>query len=285
MKTVETIGELRKALNAERSAGKTIGFVPTMGYFHEGHLSLMREARQKNDIVVVSIFVNPTQFGPAEDFERYPRDVERDTKLAKESGVDYLFIPPVDEMYDEDFSTWVDVERLTEGMCGASRPGHFRGVATIVAKLFNIVRPDKAYFGEKDYQQLIVIKRMARELSFDIEVIGMPIVREDDGLAMSSRNVYLSAAERKAALALAKSLKLGQNLYTAGERRASAIGEQILEMLNREPLVELEYLVIADTETLEELVEISDRAVVAIAAKVGKTRLIDNTVLGREGER
>jgi pantoate--beta-alanine ligase len=230
---------------------------------------------------VISIFVNPTQFGPADDLERYPRDVERDTRLAEEIGVDYLFNPAAEEMYAEDFSTWVNVERLTEGMCGAFRPGHFRGVATVVAKLFNIVRPDRAYFGEKDYQQLAVIKRMTRDLDFDLEVVGLPLVREADGLALSSRNVYLNASERKAALALSKSLKIGQNLYQAGERQSGVIGERIHDMLDQEPLIELEYLVIADTETLEELTEIKDGAVIALAAKVGKTRLIDNTVLGR----
>lgn len=284
MKTIDKISELRKALSVERSGGKTVGFVPTMGCFHEGHISLMREARKQNDVLVVSIFVNPAQFGPAEDFERYPRDIERDTKMAEEVGVDYLFVPSLEEMYCKDFSAWVNVEKLTEGMCGAFRPAHFRGVATVAAKLFNIVQPDRAYFGEKDYQQLAVIKQMARDLNFDLEVVGLPLIRGADGLAMSSRNVYLSPEERKSALALSKSLKIGQNLYNSGERNPKKLRERLLELLKKELLIELEYLVVVDGETLEELEEIKDGAVIALAAKVGRTRLIDNMILGRESE-
>lgn len=284
MKTIETIDELRKALKNERGAGRSIGFVPTMGYFHEGHLSLMKKARQENEIVAVSIFVNPSQFGPDEDFERYPRDIERDSRLAEEVGIDYLFVPTVQEMYPEGFNTWVTVKKITEGMCGAFRPGHFCGVATVVAKLFNIVQPDRAYFGEKDYQQLVVIKQMAKDLDFDLDVLGCPLIRDEDDLAMSSRNVYLSPAERRAALALSKSLKIGQNLFKQGERRTAAIKDAVRKVLDSEPLIKLEYLVIVDPETLDDLDQIQEQAVIALAAKVGQTRLIDNTILGREGE-
>ncbi|MEW5705553.1 MAG: pantoate--beta-alanine ligase [Actinomycetota bacterium] len=274
-----TIAELRKALKAERSKGKTTAFVPTMGYFHDGHLTLMREAKKRADCVVVSIFVNPTQFGPNEDLDKYPRNLERDRSLAAKVGVDFIFIPTVDEIYPKGYSTYIDVEGITNALCGRQRPGHFRGVATVVTKLLNIVQPDIALFGEKDWQQLIVIKRLVSDLNMDVEIIGIPTVREPDGLAMSSRNSYLSAKERSAALVISKSLTLAANMVDRGEASASKIASALKELIEKEKAVKLEYLEICDPETFAPVEEIKADTLVAIAAWVGKARLIDNTII------
>ncbi|MFA4044031.1 MAG: hypothetical protein HZRFUVUK_000814 [Candidatus Fervidibacterota bacterium] len=279
MKVITSVSEMQECAMKLRSEGKVIGFVPTMGYFHEGHLSLMRRARNECDIVVVSIFVNPIQFGPGEDYERYPRDVERDLKMAEGVGVDIVFCPSVEEMYPEGYATYVNVERLTEGLCGAFRPGHFRGVTTVVTKLFNIVMPHKAYFGEKDYQQLVVIKRMVKDLNFPIEIVPCPTIRESDGLAMSSRNVYLSQEEREAALSLYRSLMTAKVLFEKGERNASVLRKVVEEGLCSSELVKPQYVEVVDAETLEPIERIERDAVIAVAAFVGKARLIDNVIL------
>lgn len=280
MKTLSKIPQIREAAKAEREMGKSIGFVPTMGYFHQGHLSLMKAARRECDTVVISIFVNPPQFGPTEDFASYPRDVERDKKMAEAVGVDYAFIPSVEEIYPDGYSTYVDIEgSLTKGLCAADRPGHFRGCATVVAKLFNIVQPDKAYFGQKDVQQAIIMKRMVDDLNIPVEIVVCPIVREKDGLAMSSRNVYLSPEERKAAPVLYKALRKAEEMVGAGERKAPAIRKTMEDIIRSEPLANIEYIAICDTTNLEEVGEIKDETLIALAAKFGKARLIDNTII------
>jgi pantoate--beta-alanine ligase len=277
---VRTIQEVRQAVRSARQAGKTIGFMPTLGYMHEGHLSLIRAAREECDFVVVSIFVNPTQFGPNEDFDRYPRDLERDLSLCRSAGVDLVFHPSVQEMYPQPFLTQVRVGKITERLCGASRPGHFEGVATVVAKLLNIVRPDRAYFGQKDAQQVAVIKRMVADLNMDeIEIRAMPTVREPDGLAMSSRNVYLSPEERKAATVLYRSLKMAQERVAAGERDLAALREAMRAMIAAEPLASIDYVEIVDVTTLEPIDRLEKQALAALAVRFGKTRLIDNVVL------
>jgi len=283
VKTVRTIAETRDFLHRARAGGKTVGLVPTMGYFHEGHLSLMRRARRDNDVVVVSIFVNPTQFGPDDDLGSYPRDFERDAKTAEQVGVDLIFNPSVEEMYPEACSSYVEVERLTEGLCGASRTGHFRGVATVVLKLFNIIHADRAYFGRKDYQQLKVIERMVRDLNLTVEIVGMPTVREADGLAMSSRNAYLSPEERRAALVLHRALGFGQKLLKEGLASGSRLREEVERLIRREPLASIDYVAVVDTETLEPLDEIEDQAVLALAVRIGPARLIDTALLERPG--
>ncbi|KHC91618.1 pantoate--beta-alanine ligase [Thermotoga sp. Mc24] len=280
MKIIETIEEMKKFSEEMREKKKTIGFVPTMGYLHEGHLSLVRRARDENDVVVVSIFVNPTQFGPNEDYERYPRDFERDRKLLEEENVDCIFHPSVEEMYPPDFSTYVEETKLSKNLCGRSRPGHFRGVCTVVTKLFNIVKPHRAYFGQKDAQQFRVLRRMVRDLNMDVEMIECPIVREPDGLAMSSRNVYLSPEERQQALSLYQSLKIAENLYLNGERDAEKIKEEMIKHLSRFDKVKIDYVEIVDEETLEPVEKIDRKVIVAVAAWVGNARLIDNTILG-----
>jgi pantoate--beta-alanine ligase len=262
-----------------KKEGKSIGFVPTMGCLHEGHLSLVRAAKKHTDVVVMSIFVNPLQFGPKEDFERYPRDFKHDERLASDAGVDVIFYPSVKEMYPEGYATYVNVERLTDGLCGASRPGHFRGVATVVAKLLGIVRPDVAYFGQKDAQQAAVIKKMAQDLNMGVEIKVVPIVREKDGLAMSSRNVFLSEAERRDALVLHQSLKRAESLVADGERDAGRIIRMMRDMFAERPSVKLEYVSIVDPKELSCLDTISKEALIAVAARVGKTRLIDNIVV------
>lgn len=283
MLRIETVKELRKRLSVERLAGISIGFVPTMGFFHDGHLALMMEAKKSCQVVVVSIFVNPTQFGPNEDFRNYPRDLERDLKLAEKAGVDYIFTPSVDEVYPEGCSTVVEVEgALVERLCGRYRPGHFKGVATVVAKLFNMVRPDVAFFGRKDYQQLKVVERMARDLNFDVEIRGIETAREEDGLAMSSRNAYLSLDERAAALSLNRALKAVDELVAGGERRVQNLIEAARAVMEKEPLVGVEYLEICDPETLAPLDEVVDEALVAVSARVGKARLIDNALVSAE---
>ncbi|MDP3013045.1 MAG: pantoate--beta-alanine ligase [Candidatus Subteraquimicrobiales bacterium] len=276
MKVILTIAEIREVTKEERKKRKTIGFVPTMGYFHEGHLELMRQARKTCDVVIVSIFVNPIQFGLAEDYARYPRNLERDKSLVTEVKVDYLFLPSTEEMYPEELLVYANVEKLSEPLCGKFRPGHFRGVATVVAKLFNIVQPDAAFFGEKDYQQLLVVKKMVKDLNFDVKIVPIPTVREVDGLAMSSRNVYLSDEERRVAQAIPKSLQLAKDLIKAGEKDTKVIRRAMEELLLREPLINLEYLSISDATSLEELGKIEKEALIALALRVGKTRLIDN---------
>ncbi len=279
MKIVRTIQEMQQMSEQFRRQGKTIGFVPTMGYLHEGHLSLMRIARPRCDILVVSIFVNPTQFGPHEDFNRYPRDFEHDERLCRQERVDVVFYPNVQEMYPQPYYTYVNVEKLSEPMCGVSRPGHFRGVATVVAKLFNIVKPHLAVFGQKDYQQAVIIRQMVRDLNFDVEIVLGPIIREPDGLAMSSRNHYLSAEERRKALVLRRSLKHAEQLVAAGEREARKIRAAVEAMLRKVKGVEIDYVVVVDGKTLEPVAQIRHGTLVALAVKIGRTRLIDNTLL------
>jgi pantoate--beta-alanine ligase len=265
--------------NSARINGKTIGLVPTMGAFHDGHLSLMRSARVENDLVVTSIFVNPTQFGPKEDFNAYPRDLESDSKLASEVDVDVIFAPTVNDMYPNGYATFVNVERITEKLCGASRPIHFRGVTTVVAKLFNIIRPHKAYFGQKDAQQCVVIKRMSEDLNFDIDILIMPTVRETDGLAMSSRNKYLNVQERQSALVLSKSLSMAQDMIKSGQTNALEILHSMRQIINAEPLAKIDYISIVDGETLDDIKEIKANTLIALAVFIGKTRLIDNMII------
>lgn len=276
MKILEQPDQMQRWSQEQRRDGRRIAFVPTMGYLHEGHLSLMREAKRRADRLVVSIFVNPAQFGPNEDLSRYPRDLEGDLAKCRDEGCDALFVPGDSAIYPKGYRTYVEVEGVTAGLCGASRPGHFRGVATVVLKLFNIVTPDCALFGEKDYQQLIVIRSMVRDLNLPIEVIGCPIVREPDGLAMSSRNRYLSAEERKTALSLSRSLDLAQRRIDAGERDAAVILREVRSTLASAGIARTDYAKIVDAETLEEIAALKAPALLAIAAFVGKTRLIDN---------
>jgi pantoate--beta-alanine ligase len=275
MKVIEKIVEMRKM---RQRLAEPVGFVPTMGYLHEGHLALVKRAREENESVVVSIFVNPTQFGPKEDFKSYPRDTDRDLKMLKPL-TDIVFMPSSPEMYPEDFGTWVVPGRVAERLEGAARPGHFRGVTTVVAKLFNIVRPTRAYFGQKDAQQLAVIKKMVTDLNMDLEIIACPTLREADGLAMSSRNVYLNPEQRRAALVLSKALKLARELWGQGENEAGTIRRRMAELIEKEPLAEINYISVADPETLKEMHRIKPPALVSLAVRFGKTRLIDNLVL------
>jgi len=277
MRTVITLTDLH---SIRHSLAGTVGLVPTMGYLHEGHLSLIRRAREESDHVVVSIFVNPTQFGPREDLSSYPRDLERDLSLIEPLGTDLVWIPTAEIMYPKDYQTWVQVETVTRPLEGAMRPGHFRGVTTVVAKLFNGVQPHKAYFGQKDAQQVTVIRQMTRDLNFPIEIVVCPIVREPDGLAMSSRNVYLDAEERKAATVLYRSLNGAKNLYENGERDAETLRLFMREVLATELLAQMQYVSCADYDTLEELETVTGKALLSLAVYVGKTRLIDNLVLG-----
>jgi pantoate--beta-alanine ligase len=259
--------------------GKTIAFVPTMGYFHEGHLALMREGRKHGDALIISIFVNPTQFGPGENFQGYPRDVNRDMSLAESVGVDVIFAPEAEAMYDKAYQTHVDLEMLSRYLCGPSRPGHFRGVATVVTKLFNIVKPQVAIFGKKDYQQLLIIQRMVRDLRLDIRIIGVPIVREADGLAMSSRNTYLSEDERRSALSLFQSLQQAQETVAQGIRDARELIRGASELIRSYPYTKIDYVTVCDLETLEDVDRVQGPTLMALAVWVGKTRLIDNTIL------
>ncbi|MEO2508882.1 pantoate--beta-alanine ligase [Clostridium paraputrificum] len=276
MNISNSITDVREYVSKWKLEGLKIGFVPTMGYLHEGHKSLIDRAVKENDRVVVSIFVNPTQFGPKEDLANYPRDLERDASLCSDSGVDLIFAPEVDEMYFDDFCSFVDMEGLTKGLCGKSRPIHFRGVCTIVCKLFNIVSPDNAYFGEKDAQQLAVIKRMVRDLNFNVNIIGCPIVRENDGLAKSSRNTYLNDEERKAATILNKALKLGKEALDNGLRECSELVDIINKEIQLEPLAKVDYVEVVDSSSMGNLDIIKNNVLVAIAVYIGKTRLIDN---------
>lgn len=274
----EKIAQVRKQVSKWKKEGLTVGFVPTMGYLHEGHGSLMEKAVQECDKVVVSVFLNPIQFGPTEDLEAYPRDFQRDCKLCESKGVDLVFHPENEEMYAPDFCTYVDMNGLTSNLCGKTRPTHFRGVCTVVSKLFNIVTPDKAYFGQKDAQQLAVIRRMVRDLSIDVQIIGCPIVREADGLAKSSRNTYLNGEERKAALILSKTVKLGQALIKNGEKNADIVIRKMKENIETEPLAKIDYVQAVDGITMEDVKEITDGVLVAMAVYIGKTRLIDNFI-------
>jgi len=279
---VDSVAGMQALSEQLRLAGRSIGLVPTMGFFHEGHLELMRVARRHADRVVVSIFVNPTQFGAGEDLNAYPRDMEGDLAKADTVGVDHVFVPTAGDMYPEGFQTRVCVADLTRFLCGPSRPGHFDGVATVVAKLFHITRPHLAVFGQKDYQQLAVISRMARDLNMDIQIIGVPTVREPDGLAMSSRNSYLSPEEREAALCLSASLALAQDMVSAGEKEAAVVLKAVEQHIRREPLAHMDYARLCDPVTLEDLQSVKEESLLALAVIVGKARLIDNRVLVRK---
>jgi pantoate--beta-alanine ligase len=274
-----TVEEARSFSRAARAARKTIGFVPTMGALHEGHLSLVRAAKAQSDVVVVSIFVNPTQFGPSEDFSKYPRNFERDRELLEQEKIDLLFAPSVHEVYGEASITYVTVEGLSEKLDGVSRPGHFRGVTTVVSKLFNIIEPDLAFFGQKDAAQVAIIRRMVRDMKMPVEIVACPILRESDGLAMSSRNGYLNVEERKRALVLRQSLMAVEKAFNGGERRASNLIDSALRIFAGEPSVRLDYFQIVDPETLESVEAVAGPTLVAVAAYVGTTRLIDNVVL------
>jgi pantoate--beta-alanine ligase len=278
MKTVASLSELRLA---RRELPAPLGLVPTMGYLHEGHLSLVRQAKADCASVAVSVFVNPTQFGPQEDLGAYPRDLSRDLRLLEKEGVDLVWTPPAEAMYPADYQTWVTVEEVTRPLEGSMRPGHFRGVATVVAKLFNAVQPDKAYFGQKDAQQAVVIRQMARDLNFNLEIVVCPIVREPDGLAMSSRNTYLNPDERRAATVLYRALSAARQAFESGEADASCLRQVMADTIQAEPLARLQYVSCADPLTLSEIEgRIMDRALLSMAVYVGQTRLIDNLVLG-----
>ena len=280
METIKDIKEIQAHCLAAKSAGQTIAFVPTMGYLHEGHMSLLHEGRKRGDLLVLSIFVNPTQFGQGEDLERYPRDFNRDETMARECDVDLIFYPDTESIYPDGYATYVTVEGpLTNTLEGACRPTHFRGVTTVVTKLFTIVMPHVALFGRKDFQQLAVIRRMAADLNLPVEIVGMPIIRESDGLAMSSRNVYLSTSERQQSLSLIDSLNMAASVVKAGERAASAVVAKTVDRLKSEPDLEVDYVKICHAETLEEVDEIDQESVMLLAVKVGKTRLIDNSLL------
>lgn len=276
MKLVHKIEEVRSIVSSWKKEGLSVGLVPTMGYLHEGHQSLIKKAVEENDRVVVSIFVNPMQFGENEDLETYPRDLNKDSKLCDETGADLIFNPEPEEMYQEGFCSYVDMNGLTTELCGKSRPIHFRGVMTVVTKLFNIVTPDRAYFGMKDAQQLCVIKRMVKDLNMDIDVIGCPIIREKDGLAKSSRNTYLNKEERKAALILYKTISLGKDLLVSGERDVNTIINKMKDNINKEPLAKIDYVEAVDLETVEKIDVIKGKVLIAMAVYIGKTRLIDN---------
>jgi pantoate--beta-alanine ligase len=279
MKVVETVKEVRDLVKAWKKEGQSVGFVPTMGYLHEGHGSLITKARENNDKVVVSIFVNPMQFGPTEDLESYPRDLAKDSAFCESLGADLIFHPTPEEMYHDDFSTYVDMSVLTEELCGLSRPVHFRGVCTVVNKLFNIVQPDNAYFGEKDAQQLAIIKHMVQDLNMDINVVGCPIVREADGLAKSSRNTYLSEEERKAALILSKTIELGKKLVAEGETDAEVLVSKMKANIETEPLAKIDYVKAVNGLTMQQQKEVKAPMLVAMAVYIGKTRLIDNFLI------
>ncbi|KAA5806281.1 pantoate--beta-alanine ligase [Thermoanaerobacterium thermosaccharolyticum] len=280
MIVVKKISDVREAIKAQKAQGKTIGLVPTMGYLHEGHLSLVKKARENSDFVCASVFVNPIQFGPNEDYNKYPRDIERDIKLLEENGCDLVFIPSVEEMYPSERLTTVSVIKITNKLCGAYRPGHFDGVCTVVTKLFNIFTPDIAVFGQKDAQQVAVIKKMVEDLNIPVKIIASPIVRDKDGLALSSRNVYLSDDERHAALILYKSLKEAEKILESGERNAEKVINTVRNILESEPLCKIQYISCVHPDTLEDLTAINDKALIAIACYIGNTRLIDNLLWG-----
>ena len=280
MKIVSTINEVRQQVKAWKKEGKTVGFVPTMGYLHEGHESLIKRAVAENDQVVVSIFVNPMQFGPKEDLASYPRDLNADSILCENAGASLIFHPEPEEMYEDAFCSYVDMNGLTDALCGLSRPVHFRGVCTVVCKLFNIVAPDRAYFGEKDAQQLAVVKRMVKDFNMDLEIIGCPIIREADGLAKSSRNTYLSPESRKSAVILSKSIFMGKKMIEDGERDASKVINAMKDMINSVPLTDIDYVEIVDVNTMKSIDEIKGEILCAIAVNVGgEARLIDNFMM------
>ena len=276
MQVIQTVAEMKKV---RRDLKGTVGFVPTMGYLHEGHLTLVRRSREANDFTVVSIFVNPTQFGPGEDFDRYPRDYPRDFAMLDQGHTDYVFLPPPGEMYPTSYNTWVEVQQITDRLEGAIRPGHFRGVATVVAKLFNIVAPTRTYFGQKDVQQCLVIKKMIQDLNMNLEMVIVPTVRESDGLAMSSRNIYLSPDERRQAPVLFQSLMTARKMWLEGEKDAEKLRQAMVDLILQMPLGNIEYVSIADALTLRELAKAEPPAVVSLAVKFGRTRLIDNMLL------
>ena len=278
MKIVAETEEVREQVRQWRKEGLSVGLVPTMGYLHEGHKSLIDKAVQQNDRVVVSVFVNPIQFGPGEDLATYPRDLERDAALCEAAGAALIFHPEKENMYFDDFCTFVDMDGLTTGRCGKTRPTHFRGVCTVVSKLFHIVQPDRAYFGQKDAQQLAVIRRMVRDLNFDLEIVGCPIIREEDGLAKSSRNTYLSQEERAAAVILHKGLLRGEEMIRNGERDASAVIREITGIIESEPLAKVDYVEVVDFDRIEKIDTIEGNVLAAVAVYIGKTRLIDNFI-------
>lgn len=280
MRLINSVAEMA---SAQREAARPLGLVPTMGALHDGHLSLVRRALEECATVVVSIFINPTQFGPQEDLQAYPRSLKRDMALLKEENVHLVFAPPPEEVYPPGFDTWVEVGHIANRLEGEARPGHFRGVATVVSKLFDIIGPDRAYFGQKDAQQCLVIRRLNADLNLGVDVVVVPTVRETDGLAMSSRNAYLSPSERQAAPVLYRSLSLAEAMYDKGQGNAADIKEAMLRLLQAEPLAHTDYISIADPETLEELENIQGPALVSLAVRMGKTRLIDNVVLGADG--
>ena len=280
MEIITTVAEMKARVAAWKAEGLTIGLTPTMGALHEGHISLMEAARSACDRVVTSVFVNPLQFGPDEDYDNYPRDLERDAGIAESKGVDVIFHPSVEEMYPENYNTYVVMETLTDTLCGASRPGHFRGVCTVVNKLFNIVQPDKAFFGQKDAQQLAIIMRMVSDLNMNLEVVGCPIVREADGLAKSSRNTYLSEEERKAAVILHKGLVKGEEMVSAGEKDVKKVLDAITEIIESEPLARIDYVEAVYFDNIETIDTIEGSVLVAVAVYIGKTRLIDNFIVG-----
>lgn len=282
MEIIETVEDMQARAEELRLAGKVLALVPTMGFLHEGHLELMRVGRKQADILMISIFVNPTQFGPNEDYEKYPRDTEGDLAKARSVGVDIVYFPNAGEMYPEGHQTNVSVQKVTKHLCGLSRPGHFDGVTTVVAKLFNATKPHLAIFGQKDYQQLTVISRMVQDLNMDIQIVGIPTVREPDGLAMSSRNSYLNPEERKSALCLKKSLDLAEVLFRQGETNAETIKKSIEELVLSHPHTRIDYINICDPTTLEDIETLKGETLLALAVMVGKTRLIDNAVIGRE---
>jgi pantoate--beta-alanine ligase len=279
MKVIKKIDEMRSEVSGTKSRGKSIGFVATMGYLHEGHLSLVRESLQKADVTVVSIFVNPAQFGPREDFKEYPRDLDRDSEVLEREGIDYLFVPEADEIYLQGYKTYVEVHDLQDKLCGRSRPGHFRGVCTVVLKLFNIVNPDISFFGQKDAQQAIILRRMVKELNLEVKIEVLPIIRGEDGLALSSRNKYLTQEERKAVLVLSKSLKEAKSMVEKGQRDSAAIIKEMKEVIGRESLVKIDYVEIVDMDNLDPVVRIEKEALAAAAVFIGRVRLIDNTIL------
>ncbi len=280
MKIVSTVEQVREEVKKWRQQGLTVGLVPTMGYLHEGHKSLIDKAVAQNDKVVVSVFVNPIQFDPTEDLATYPRDLERDAALCEDAGAALIFHPEKEDMYFDDFCTYIDMDGLTKGLCGKTRPIHFRGVCTVVGKLFNIVHPDRAYFGQKDAQQLAVVRRMVRDLNFDLEIVGCPIIREEDGLAKSSRNTYLSEEERKAAVILHKGLVKGEEMVSAGEKDVKKVLDAITEIIESEPLARIDYVEAVDFDNIETIDTIEGSVLVAVAVYIGKTRLIDNFIVG-----
>lgn len=280
MQVIKTVQELKTFVDKQKKEGKTIGLVPTMGYLHEGHQSLMRNARKENDIVIVSNFVNPIQFGPNEDYDSYPRDLEHDIEKASSQQVDIMFVPSVEEMYPQNYASYVNVEGLTDNLCGAQRPGHFRGVCTVVLKLFNLTKATRAYFGKKDIQQLMIIKRMVKDLNLDIEIFGVDIVRESDGLAKSSRNKYLSETEREQAIALHEALELAKSMIEQGETKSEVLHRAMQNVFEKLPCT-IDYIKIVDCETLQDSESVEKPSIIALAIKFGNTRLIDNMLIER----